>query len=366
MSLLLATPVYAGVATVSLQPGNPNPERPSVFIYTVDPNQSYQDELLVANDTDETVMVHLDAVDNALTADGSFACKQDGEPKEFFGKWVAFSNQDFEMAPRERKRVPFTVNTPENIDVGEHSGCITVSKLNEDALVQSNGVRLNFRNAVGAFLTVKGEIIEKIEWSLFALERLSKDQVAILASFKNEGNVYGRIQSQLRVYNLFGREVGSFTQGGVVFRDRELHLRYMLDGLDSALLYRVEIDANYESKSGETKNLAPKKMFFLMAPNLMYGLLYGSVVMLILSFVTWRVSTRRFYKKIRQTWVMTVVKKAKSLPALAAEYHVDWALIAKVNQLKAPYDIQEGMSLLLPEISEKKDRSAKKAPKKSE
>jgi len=195
---------YGGVGG---RPANPKPEDPRTenwFIYTLNPGESQTDELLVQNNTDETVNLLLYPADSTPSTDGGFALKQMVEPREAVGKWVQLSEDKITLTAREQKSVPFTVTIPSEPkpDVGEHTGGILIQRV-EPPSPTAGGFRLLTRVGVRMYVTIPGAIQEALQIENVKTEVDEvRNVVIVTTSIKNTGNVSENVQVKNEISSL--------------------------------------------------------------------------------------------------------------------------------------------------------------------
>ncbi|MFH0820502.1 MAG: DUF916 domain-containing protein [Candidatus Peregrinibacteria bacterium] len=201
---------YAGIGG---KPANsdPNDSRTeSWFVYTLNPGESKQDELLVENNTDESVNLLLYPADSTPSTDGGFALEQFVESRDGVGKWVTLSQEEITLAPREQKLVPFTISIPAEPtpDVGEHTGGILIQRVEPPS--ESGGIRLLTRVGVRIYVTIPGIIQESLEIDKVTVEvDEERNVIVVTTSVKNTGNVSQNVAIKNEVSNLSPRLMAS-------------------------------------------------------------------------------------------------------------------------------------------------------------
>lgn len=175
------------------KPAHPDPNIPHSkqwFIYTLNPGETRQDELIVQNNGDEKTDVILYPVDSTPGTDGGFALEQEVEQRDFIGKWIKLSLTSISLGPNESAIVPFSISVPDDpkLGVGEYTGGIIVQKTNQQA-EGGSGLQLLTRTGVRVYATIPGDIVKKLEIEKFEA-RLDKERGAYIASLtvKNSGN----------------------------------------------------------------------------------------------------------------------------------------------------------------------------------
>ncbi len=160
--LLIPFAQGASLGGVGGKPANPDlddGETDQWFVYNLAPGESVEDELLVDNSTDQTVIVKLYPADSTPSTDGGFALDQEVESRDDVGAWVTLSQTGLTLGPRESVVVPFTLSVPDDpsLDVGEHAGGILIQPVVEN--VDQGGIQLQLRTGVRIYVTLPGAVV---------------------------------------------------------------------------------------------------------------------------------------------------------------------------------------------------------------
>ena len=189
--LLIPFAQGASLGGVGGKPANPDlddGETDQWFVYNLAPGESVEDELLVDNSTDQTVIVKLYPADSTPSTDGGFALDQEVESRDDVGAWVTLSQTGLTLGPRESVVVPFTLSVPDDpsLDVGEHAGGILIQPVVEN--VDQGGIQLQLRTGVRIYVTLPGAVVEDMSFSEFSVDLSKPDFVGARVSITNEGN----------------------------------------------------------------------------------------------------------------------------------------------------------------------------------
>lgn len=219
---------YGGVGG---KPAHPDPNIPHSsqwFIYTLQPGESKDDELIVTNNSSQPVDVMLYPADSTPSTDGGFALKQLVEPKTDVGVWIALSQSQIHLQAGEVKAVPFRLSVPADpkLDVGDHTGGILIQKVQQD-VEHIGGMEIQTRVGVRVYVTIPGEVVRKIEIdSLRATLDEARKVYVVSAAVKNSGNTSQDVTIKTRVTNewpLLDRFFKNFPL------DNERHLQVLRD-----------------------------------------------------------------------------------------------------------------------------------------
>jgi hypothetical protein len=319
---------YGGVGGTPANPVASNPRTKSIFVYDLTLGQRVADGVKVFNNTNVAKTIALGAVDSIVSSDGGFACAQAVDPKNDVGAWTSLAQQQVRIDSHASKIVPFSVMVPNNADVGEHDGCITIQDVSDSSANQTgSGVVLGFRSALRMIVTIPGVLTKRLEFTNIGVVRpVGSRAVTIRPALKNTGNVSVDANLVVEARNILGIRV--FRNGGTY-----------------PVLPRTIGSWNYDFKTS------------------MWGGWYsirlgaGLELLLVLIFgvgAWWLMVRRRHHERTVRLSQEYVVRKGDSLEVLAQKFGSDWKLLIRINKLKPPYTLKKGQKLKIP-LSPQKD-----------
>ena len=339
----------------------------SWFIYTINPGETKDDEILIVNSTDETQIVKLYAVDSVPNNRGNFALEAEDASRDDIGAWIVLSKNFVELEPNTSIKVPFTITIPKNADVGEHSGGIIIQKAQKSDLNKVSGASIQTRVGVRVYETVPGEIIRNVKILDFAVKpTVDKNNVqnySITLDVLNESNISLQARTDLKIsgwgkIKYFTRskfsggvvidlaDITDFFKGEVLSRDWQL----LRDQKVSTSWewprprfgrYTFHVTIQYGDEPN-VKTTETKSITVTIVPWKELAVLF-TILLLALLFIV--------YKKLafrRGKWVKYKVKQGDQLALIAKKTGIHWKKITKANHLKDPY-IKPGETILVPE-----------------
>ncbi len=347
---------YGGLGGVPANPDPNNPRSKSIFIYNLAPGQSKLDAVNVVNNTNETKIVEVYVADSEIASGGSFACRQKVDPKEEVGRWINVAQSEISLAPLTNQVVPFEVKIPDGTSVGEHNGCVVIQEKNATPEQAGNGVQLSFRSAIRVAITVPGDIRKNVEFTGLNIRPEPKNYI-ITAQLNNKGNVSLDTDVQVSVRDIFGRSV--YKNGGVYpllaqknTADFNFEFPRPFWGGFYTFTGTAEYNGDTNARLGDSapKNIrkyAPKKLLFILPNPVAIGveLLLLAIILTFAFMITKRIRNR---KKVSKSWESYAVQEGDTLIKLASKRHTKWKTIAKINKIRAPYELHEGMNIRLP------------------
>ena len=360
-ALLMTISVHAQSTTgIGGRPANPDPNNPrtqSIFIMEIEGGESKQDTILVANNSDVEQTIELYAVDGIVSSSGSYTCRQESEARVGIGRYTTLEKNSLTLKPGETEEVSFTVTMPSNADVGEHNGCIVFQTPTNDSATEGN-IRVHMRQAIRLVATVPGDLHRDVAISSFTVDNTEAGLIYRL-NLKNTGNVSADIDSKVSVSSLFGNEIYSNGGGYPVIANQILELTFEHPEKDRPLFggwYRVNALIRYDKEAGVfgadntdnlvTKTAEPKTIYIPPTPTGLAILI--TVLIAAAAAGSYLFLRRRELNTLRENGRKHIVKKGETIRTVATTYGTSWKQIARVNSIKAPYDLETGQSLRVP------------------
>lgn len=215
---------YGGIGGRPAYPRADTPRSESIFIHNIVEGQTIEEGLKVINNTNEQKTLIIYATDETPSTDGGFACKQFAEEQAHVGSWIKLTKTELTLKPQSYEIVPFTINIPASVDVGEHNGCMVIQEKKLETT--EAGLNLAIRTALRVALTLPGEIIRQL--SLVNFEVIEKDSETynFKPTVSNTGNV--SIDTDIKVYlkDVFNRDLVEYGGKYSVFKNNPLSLNF--------------------------------------------------------------------------------------------------------------------------------------------
>lgn len=362
-----------GVGGRPAYPESNNPRTQSIFIMTLESGESKKDGIRVVNGTDTEQTIELYAVDGMLTDTGSYTCRQKGDPIVDAGGWIKLDKKFSILAPNSNEIIDFTVTIPSNgADVGEHSACVVFQTPDNEDVATVGNISLKTRQAIRVAITIPGELKREVKIDSFAykIDDNPNNQNGKMPIYeinlKNTGNVSADTDIKLSVKSLvFGREV--FQDGGIfpVMAGNNLKLNFkqtkrpLFGGW-----YKARVIASYDKdptrfgvRDGETVTLKSEELTIFIVPSAVGILIIIGALVLLFAILAWLVVRRQQQYQARKHSETYEVQAGDTLQQVAKRYQLNWRKIAKLNNLKPPYELMTGRTIFLP-IKKKKGRRA--------
>lgn len=354
---IFSTSAFAESGNVGGKPANPDPKNPrtsTIFIKTVEPGGSSTDAVQAINNTENQKTIQIYSVDSVKSSGGAFACAQAADPIKDAGKWVVLNESSVKLEAGQKKIVDFSVNVPKDAGPGEHNACIVIQE-KADISVQS-GVGLNFRTAIRVAILVPGDIIKKIVPSGISAEVNSK-KVDISAKVKSESNVSLDTNVKVSLSPLLYSDKQTQNNTFPVLRGEEAEWNFEFDRPFWGGFYKASFSASYNADTtlslgeGGNSNLTevagPSKTVFVwpQPAALAIELIVLVLLLFILILIPKKIMGRH---RIKKKWVDRKIHAGETITEIAEEVGVRWKKLAKVNKIKAPYNLVIGSSIRVP------------------
>lgn len=234
--------------------------------YTLKAGETTRGSITLTNSSEEAVKVEL-KVEDFIPVAGA-------EGIQFVGRapgvttvrdWVTLeAPESFVFEKNGTRNIPFVIKAPDNAEPGSHFGVafFKASKINE------TGQQLKIGTQVGVliFITVPGNRLQKGNILAFSTPEkfIQKGPVPFLVKFENTGTVHFEPKGQIKITNIFGKEVGIVPiEGQVVLPTGVKDLSATWNTAD--LLFGV-YKAQISIKDGEGNELTTKSIYIYAFP----------------------------------------------------------------------------------------------------
>lgn len=363
---------YSGFGGKPAFPREDNPRTESIFIHTADPGKIIDEGVRVINNTNETKTFVVYAADYTKSTDGGFACKQYSQDKKGIGNWVVLEKEEITIDSMSEETIPFTINIPEDVEVGEHNGCILIQE--KKPASEAAGISISVRTGLRIAITIPGEIIRKLSLSGISVIRKGLDKLTLNLNVSNTGNVSIDTDVKVRVSNLLNKEIITFGGEYPIFRNDTAAYNYDIKSPTFGSIYKakgiITYDGNAAAVIGETGSRNPitietRPIYFLVFPTLKGLAIILSSIFFFIFLLLKTLIKRKRQKWIMKNWAQYKARKGDDINSLSDKFSVNWKILAKTNKLKAPYIIKSGDVLKVPPKMVGNGKLAAKNTKKS-
>ncbi len=348
---------YGGVGGRPAYPKSDNPRTKSIFVFTLNPGDRVEDGVRVINNTEEEKTLMVYAVDSVVSSGGAFACAQFNDPKTDVGSWIKLKKNEVTLPPLSNEIIPFSIEAPASVDVGEHNGCIVIQEKKTDKAQSSRqGINLTFRTGLRVAVLIPGEIKRELEIVSFDITP-SKGQYLAKAKVRNKGNVSIDSDVKVQVDYFFGKNYASAGGQYPILREEESEWNFKIDkpfwgGWYKAYL-TVKYDPNAEAGVGTVSGkgfavLTSQPIYFFVWPSAAAAVIELAVLLVIIIVIVRAVRLYRQRRWIKEKWVEYEVREGEDINSIADRFGVSWKLLARANNLRPPYTFKPGTKIKVP------------------
>lgn len=349
-----------GGRTTKVDPNNPRTQ--SIFIHEVGLGKSASDQVLVANRSDETKTIEIKSVDGVLANDGSYACRENAEEVKGSGTWIKLAKTEVTLPSGGEEKVDFTIQVPENADVGEHNSCITFIDKNAESSAEG-GIVLRMRQAIRVSVTVPGDKRRELSIESFAMTdgpegKAKSGEQHFEMKLKNKGNISADVDMRVRIKNLFGQELANDGGEYVIIPGATLTHRFKTEARPLfGGWYTAEPSIRYDKRLGiygtqnegaEYEEQVGQGIRIFLWPTALGWMIIALVVAAVSFCVGWVIFRRKREQEADRYVAKYVVRENDTMEMLSEKSGYSWKVIAKINNLKAPYGLRPGQTLKVP------------------
>jgi hypothetical protein len=358
--LLLAWPLAASAVEyggIGAKPSNPDPANPrtqSIFVYSLGTGDTKHDAVTVYNNTPSRKVISVYVVDSETSSGGAFACAQKVDKKSGVGSWVTLENEEVTLNAGANRKINFDITIPATAGVGEHDGCLVVQD-GSASTKEGSGVALNFRSALRMVVTVPGATFKKLSFIELTHSMSKSGTIILKPAVKNEGNVSVDADISTSLNNLFGvsiaKDGGSYPILPHSKADWNFELKRPFWGGFYTATTQLQYDPSNRplgSTGGTKKTIKGPQSTYWINPQPAAATIEIAIALLMLISSLYIYKRRKLRAFALTNWQSHKIKKSDTLIKLAEERGVSWQKVASINNIKAPYHLTAGDSLLLP------------------
>lgn len=364
-SIALAQTGSIGGRPVKTDPNNPRTK--SIFIETLNPNQSASNAVDVINNTDKPKDIAVYAVDSVPSSDGAFACAQASDNPTGVGSWIKFDKRVVTVPANEDLAVPFTITAPPNAEPGEQNGCIVLQEVKEATF--QGGIGLSFRTAIRVAVLVPGEIKKQLTPEGIAVTQ-SKENVIVSPSVRNTGNVSLDTTVTTSIKNFLGIKIASTESTFPVLRNQPTKWSFEFGKPFWGGLYRASYSLTYNASNdgvvgaqgsdADKKTVPGQSAWYFVVPSIWGLLIEIAILIALIALIGNFVRIKKHKHQVKTKWPTYKVQENDNIKDIAKRYNIPWKKLAKANKLKAPYDFRKGQVIKVPpETIKKKNQPIK-------
>ena len=280
---------------------------PPVVTISVNPGQSVKTQLFL-RDVSQSNLVVTSEVDDFVAAgeDGTpkILLKDEGANPYSLKAWVVPPVQ-LQLASREVKTLPITINVPANATPGGHYGIVRFTAA-APSLNGNTGVSLSASLGALLLVTVSGKTKESLNVKEFSANKGGKTSslfestpINFTLRLRNDGNVHEQPTAQAIIKDMFGKTVAAVNFNEPPHNILPQSIRRFDAPLDKATIGTKKLFGHYTAHLtvtyGATKQVTTATMGFWVIPYRLIGIL---ILVLIGGFFLLRYFIKRYNRMI--------------------------------------------------------------------
>ena len=292
----------------------------------------------------EPLFLQIEFVDAKLNEKGEINYKVTEEGQAYLGKWFKFSEQNINIPPLETKDIFLNITIPKNeAQPGTYLGGLSTSLSDQNTAELKNISygKVKTRAIDQAVLTIPGNITKETSVSGFYFDKNN-----FIVKIKNSGNSISQVNGEIR---LLGTDKSFEINKTIIEKNSERTIEFpwkdhpkYISG-DATLSLNIAYFNSEKSEFVQDKIIKKSAHFQIIPWNEIFiGL--GLLLLLILLIIAKKVLKKMAIKNSTEY----VVNANESLISIAEKNNLSWKKIAKLNNLKPPYELKPGEKIMIP------------------
>jgi hypothetical protein len=262
--------------------------QPSTIDERLDPGQSLEGSLTVTNENGGKQTYYISTRNVEGMEDSGtpmFSDEFSDDPLEA-ASWVRPSLKEVTLEVGESKEIPYVITVPQNASPGSYFAAFFVTR--EADVATESGAGVGFHVASLVNLRVNGDAVEDMLFREFSSAKSFFTSPSVFFSMRveNTGTVHLRPHGIITVYDMLGNEVSKVifndSKGAVLPKyDRVFDATWNYGGFALGR-YTASASISYGDMKKQT---ATKEVSFWVVPLQEVGIVFGGIVLLLLTFV---------------------------------------------------------------------------------
>ena len=236
---------------------------PVSFRYDIPRGSSQTGIITVSNPSDVALALQVET-ENFTGGDGGTVEYAPDGAKYGLLSWITIEKAPFTLGPGQKREVPFTINVPENAEVGGHYGAVLFRAGGVEGDTASSAIGVSGRVGSIILVSVPGDAKKSGELvSLTAPAFVQYGPLQVTASYKNTGSVHYVTKGSVTYTGIFGRRTVPFEEK-TILPDVERPTTATLD--KTWLIGPVFMKATLEAGDGTTQTMSATTFAFPVIP----------------------------------------------------------------------------------------------------
>ncbi len=353
-TLLIAAFIPQAYAGFTLKPGNGEERQLS---FELEPGQTQEASVEVENLDKNQLYLNFYSADATQSNQGTFALTSIKAPQQHIGTWVNFTTPKQTIDPKEKRQIPFTIKVPENITPGTYGGGIAAETTTAGNNSQNGAVKVNARMFIKLFIKVPGEKKHEFEWSDFSyVPATVNTKPQFTLKYKNLGNTVIIASQKIEIANMLNGEMKIVELPDVtLLQGKEQKLFSNWENAPTFGNYKITATVTYSeydittNKKINDQILTKEIPLNMFNPNAVNWQVVIGISILLLLIIGYLLMKKILFTRTLKNSNSYLVQEKDTLLSIAEAKNIHWKKIAKVNKLKAPYNLHPGEKILIPQ-----------------
>ncbi len=301
---------------------------PPLIKNNINPGESWVSYIKVVNNNLKAIDVYTYVFDFKSAPDGGVEFIQQNlenaldfseEDNQFLlSQWISIERGPIHLEPHESKRIPFSIRVPVDAEPGGHYAAILVGTKPVDK-IKGTGIKISSMVSSLVMISVGGDIVERADIREFYTDKLlyPQSKVKFILRLENTGNVHIHPQGEIKIYNFWGKEVGSIpinhnTSFGNVLPKSTRKWEFDWEGEENLLdmgRFKATVVLTYGEGAKET---VYKSVYFWVVywrPVLLF--LAILLVIILIITISVKIYVKRAIKSVEKSIQLTKIKENK-------------------------------------------------------
>ncbi len=351
------SPVLAADLALTVKNPDPYTGNQSWFVYKKEAGQVIQDIASVKNFSNEVANIRVYAVDANNNESGNFILKFAKEEQKSIGAWTEVKEKNLTIQPNQKIDIPFSIKIPNGISPGQYLGGIVIESAGDgtsNCEVEPCDSKVNVKTRIGSriYLTVPGEVVEKIDWKSFTQYQNLKGTSYFKFNIVNEGNISYEPRAKIvikngsgQIYDQFERNLGTIVPKSTSEPTISWEKPAPFFGdftAEATVTFNKQFDDNNTLHGSAETYLRSTK--FTIIPWLQIIIVSGTILVAFGTFFTFH----HYRCRCRKNCEEYTINENEDIMKLADDLKMNWKKIAWINKLKPPYVLRKGDKVVIP------------------
>lgn len=343
------------MAEYTVMPGAPHQRQ---YQFEIMPGKEDKATIIVHNLGNNTLTLELYAADATNSNLGTFALTTRSTEQKHIGTWITFDQPRITLAPRQEEELSFSIKVPTEAVPGNYAGGIAVEALsssinpyNDDTAAPEN-VSVSARIISKLFVKIPGDKIQDYSWNNFDfINNQDNSRPYFSLTVKNDGNTIILGEPVINISGFPPPKESEIKLPLITIQPgREINnIEKRWDELPGFGIYTAEARIKFSELNVTTQEKLfieeqVRSITINLTPDYIIVILLGAAALLLLSALTISIRKNLFRKKL----VSYTVSSNETLADIAGARGVNWKKLAAVNNLKPPYNLKNGQTIVVP------------------